>query len=132
MNLNGLDTHFQKPRPVDQIRGPRLSDGKSERADGGKSARRILWSGPDERGEIAGEPRRAVQRQRVCADEKELNAVPLNDPMNSSKSGARSMELPPGELDRGDALLGRSRQPVLKRASGAPLFIECRQAYDAL
>jgi hypothetical protein len=48
----------------------------------------------------------------------------FNEPMNSSKSDARSMELPPKKLHRGDALFGRPGEPVPKRRPLAVLFVE--------
>jgi hypothetical protein len=48
-----------------------------------------------------------------------MNSTPwaFKDPINSSKSGARSIDLPPQVFDGGNAFCGRPRQPV---AQGRP------------
>ena len=46
--------------------------------------------------------------------------------MNSSKSGARSTELPPKEFYGGDALFGGTREPVGERRSLTPCLVEFR------
>jgi hypothetical protein len=52
--------------------------------------------------------------------------------MNSSKSGARSNELPPQELDGSHALLGRTGDPVRESVIVPSLFGERRHAHDTL
>jgi hypothetical protein len=42
------------------------------------------------------------------------------------------MELPPEEFHRSKPLFGRARQPIAKRRPIAALFVEGRQAHDAL
>jgi hypothetical protein len=42
------------------------------------------------------------------------------------------MELPPEEFDRSEPLFGRAGQPIAKRRPIAALFVEGRQANDAL
>ena len=57
------------------------------------------------------------------------NSTPwaIKHAMNSSKSGARSMELSPEELHGGEAFHGRAREPIVERGPQARLFVErCR------
>jgi hypothetical protein len=52
----------------------------------------------------------------------------INETMNSSKSGIRSVELSPQELDCRDTFGGRPRQPIPQGWPGSLIFRERCQA----
>ena len=73
-----------------------------------------------------------MERERIRATMTNSTPWAVKHPMNSSKSGARSMELPPQEFDRRQAFRRRPRQPVAPRA-GAPFLVgEQHEMHDAL
>lgn len=75
VNLDWRDAHFDDLASAGDIRRDQRFDGKSERGDCVQQALAVLSRRLHQNVEITGESRRTVKRQRVCADDDELNAA---------------------------------------------------------
>jgi hypothetical protein len=75
-------------------------------------------------GSLVAEEGFATQEMNVVGAPTTRNSTPraVTDPINSSKSGASFIDLPPQVFDSGDTLSRRPRQPVAERRS-TPLFL---------
>ena len=105
---------LEHPPTVCDDLGTQVCDGKAECLERREQTRRVVEGWPNENVEIAGEARRAVEGISAATT---TNSTPwtVKNPINSSKSGASSIYLPPQVLDGCDAFRRRTCEPVAQR-----------------
>jgi hypothetical protein len=73
VNLHGRETHLDDLGPAHDVRGRQRRRRESELRNRRQGATRVVLGRPNQDVEIPGEARRAVEGQRVGADDHELN-----------------------------------------------------------